>query len=89
MQDSQKRKRSSGNPREIEGLPVIRRRIAGIDIGSERHWVCAPTIEESGREVADFGATTPELIRIAKWLKERNVESVAIAYASHCTSAGR
>src|SRR5258708_7966757 len=78
MQDSQKRKRSSGNPREIEGLPVIRRRIAGIDIGSERHWVCAPTIEESGREVADFGATTPELIRMAKWLKERNVESVAM-----------
>jgi transposase len=78
MQDSQKRKSSSGNPREIEGLPVIRRRIAGIDIGSERHWVCAPTKEESGREVADFGATTPELIRMAKWLKERNVESVAM-----------
>src|SRR5258708_22979692 len=78
MQDSQKRKRSSGNPREIEGLPVIRRRIAGIDIGSERHWVCAPTIEESGREVADFGATTAELIRMAKWLKERSVESVAM-----------
>jgi transposase len=78
MQDSQKRKSSSGNRREIEGLPVIRRRIAGIDIGSERHWVCAPTKEESGREVADFGATTPELIRMAKWLKERNVESVAM-----------
>jgi transposase len=28
--------------------------------------------------VADFGATTPELIRMAKWLKERNVESVAM-----------
>ena len=66
MQDSQKRQSSSGNRREIEGLPVIRRRIAGIDIGSERHWVCAPTIEESGREVADFGATTPELIRMPR-----------------------
>jgi transposase len=49
-----------------------------LDLGSERHWVCAPTVEGSGREVADFGATTPELIRMAKWLKERNVESVAM-----------
>jgi transposase len=28
--------------------------------------------------VADFGATTPELIRLAQWLKERRVESVAM-----------
>jgi len=78
MQDSQKRKSHSGNPRQIEGLPVIRCRVAGMDIGSERHWVCAPTVEGSGREVADFGATTPELIRMAKWLQERKVESVAM-----------
>lgn len=84
MQDSQKCKSSSGNAREIEGLPVIRRRVAGMDIGSERHWVCAPTVEGSGREVADFGATTPELIRMAKWLKERNVESVAMESTGVC-----
>ena len=30
------------------------------------------------REVADFGATTPELIRVAKWLRERNMRSVAM-----------
>jgi transposase len=35
-------------------------------------------IEGSGREVADFGATTPELIRMAQWLKARKVESVAM-----------
>ena len=33
---------------------------------------------EAAREVADFGATTPELIRLAQWLKQRNVESVAM-----------
>ena len=27
----------------------------------------------------EFGATTPELERMAEWLKERNVESVANA----------
>jgi transposase len=64
--------------REIEGLPVIRRNVAGIDLGSKRHWVCAPTVTGNGREVADFGCTTPELNRMARWLRERNVESIAM-----------
>jgi hypothetical protein len=63
---------------QLQGLPIIRRRIAGIDLGSEQHWVCAPTPDGNGREIADFGATTPELIRMAQWLKERQVESVAM-----------
>jgi transposase len=78
MPERYKRQGSADNTRQIQGLPVIRPRVAGMDIGSERHWVCAPTVEGSGREVTDFGATTPELIRMAKWLKERNVESVAM-----------
>ena len=78
MQDSDKHKGGAGSTRQIEGLPVVRHKVAGIDLGSERHWVCAPAVEGSGREVADFGATTPELIRMAQWLKERNVESVAM-----------
>ena len=57
---------------------MIRRSVAGIDLGSERHWVCAPTLDRSGREVASFGATTAELIRMAEWLKARQVESVAM-----------
>jgi len=57
---------------------VVRDKVAGVDLGSERHWVCAPTVEGRGREVADFGATTAELIRMAKWLKVRKVESVAM-----------
>src|SRR3954447_15471834 len=64
--------------RQLEGLPVIRRSVAGIDLGSERHWVCAPTTDRAGREIADFGGTTSELIRMAKWLKERNVDSIAM-----------
>ena len=57
---------------------MIRGKVAGIDLGSERHWVCAPTVDGNGREVADFGATTPELIGLAEWLKARRVESVAM-----------
>jgi hypothetical protein len=78
MQDSDKRKDNPGSSRQIAGLPVVRDKVAGTDLGSERHWTCAPTVEGGGREVADFGATTSELIRMAQWLKERKVESVAM-----------
>jgi transposase len=64
--------------RPIDGLPVIRRGVAGVDLGSERHWVCAPTPDGAAREIADFGATTPELIRLSGWLQQRHVESVAM-----------
>jgi len=64
--------------RQLAGLPVIRQSVAGIDLGSEQHWVCAATLDRSGREVARFGATTVELLRMAEWLKARQVESVAM-----------
>ena len=80
---------TSSRRRQLQGLPVVRRNVAGIDLGSEQHWVCGPTVDGSAREVASFGGTTAELIRLAEWLKARQVESVAIAYASHCTSLGR
>jgi transposase len=60
------------------GLPVIRPGAAGIDLGSEVHWVCAPKVGGVGREVATFGATTPELEKMAAWLKERKVETIAL-----------
>ncbi len=56
----------------------MRADVAGIDIGSERHWVCAPTPDGNGREIADFGATTAELIRMGEWLQARGVKSVAL-----------
>jgi transposase len=68
--------------KEIAGLPVIRSEVAGIDIGSEQHWVCAPTADRSAREVATFGATTPELDRLAQWLKDREIKSIAMESTS-------
>ena len=63
---------------EGNGFPVLRQDVAGIDLGSESHWVCAPTVDGTEREVAEFGATTPELEKLAQWLKQRKVESVAM-----------
>jgi len=78
MQERRKDETSQSSRRQLHGLPVIRRNVAGIDLGSERHWVCAPTLDGGGREIADFGATTPELSRMVEWLKARQVESVAM-----------
>ena len=52
--------------------------VAGIDLGSKSHWVCAQTVDGQGREVREFGATTPELEKMAAWLQERKVVSVAM-----------
>jgi len=63
---------------DVDGLPVIRPDAAAIDLASEVHWVCAPNMDRTGRDVEKFGATTPELERMAEWLKERKVKSVAM-----------
>ena len=69
---------SSNENNKIEGLPIIRQNVAGIDLGSIEHWVCAPTIDGIGREIERFGCITAELIRMAQWLHERKVESIAM-----------
>lgn len=69
---------SASDRKRLQGLPIVRTKVAGIDLGSELHWVCAPTVDGKEREVSSFGATTPELIRMAGWLKARQVESVAM-----------
>jgi transposase len=78
MQKNSEAEAGAGRRRALAGLPSIRPLVAGIDLGNERHWVCAPTADGGAREVADFGATTPELMRLSQWLKQRHVESVAM-----------
>jgi len=78
MPGNDKKSRRVDNEVEVEGLPVIRPRVAGIDLGSQEHWACAPQVDGQGRDVEKFGATTPELERVAGWLQERGVESVAM-----------
>jgi len=78
MQRSGKKTSTAVREPDVEGLPVVRPNVAAIDLASEIHWVCAPSIDRSGREGEQFGATTPELERMAEWLKERKVESVAM-----------
>ena len=59
------------------GLRKIRPLVAGIDVGSEQHFVCAPT-SDGGTEIRVFGGTTPDLQALLEWLQEAHVESVAM-----------
>lgn len=71
-------KKNNADLDEAEGFPVLRANVAGIDLGSQSHWVCAPAVAGGGREVQEFGATTPELEKMVGWLQERKVVSVAM-----------
>src|SRR3954463_10994598 len=67
------RRLRSDNP----GLDVVHRHAAGIDVGNEEHYVAiAPNHEEE--PVQRFGCFTAELMRMAAWLKERGVQTVAM-----------
>lgn len=78
MQNQSQAENGEAKRRAIAGLPSIRPMVAGIDLGSERHWVCGPAPDGTQRQMESFGATTPELVRLAEWLEERKVESVAM-----------
>ncbi len=58
-------------------MPRIHPLVAGIDVGSKKHFVCAPT-SDGGTEMRVFGATTPDLLGIAAWFRELGVVSVAL-----------
>jgi hypothetical protein len=58
MQDSHDKTSKADREVEVEGLPVVRPNVAGIDLGSEKHWVCAPRVDG-----APFHVTICHLLR--------------------------
>lgn len=59
-------------------LPAIRPMVAGLDVGSSQHWVCAPARDDGKPNVRVFGTTTGQLHELADWLAEHGVTSVAM-----------
>ena len=59
-------------------LKTIQPNAAGIDLGSREHWVAGPPRDEETPNVERFGTTTPELGRLADWLKEQGIVTVAM-----------
>ena len=68
----------SKGKRPPRSLKLIQTNAAGIDLGSREHWVCAPPGEDGTPNVERFNTTTPELYKLADWLKEEGVETVAM-----------
>jgi len=58
-------------------LEPINANAAGIDIGSQTHWVCVPA-ECALENIRSFGCFTSDLYALADWLQECRVESVAM-----------
>lgn len=74
---------AAGSPTaRAEGLPVLRRNVAGIDVGSTEHWVCCPAKADGTANIRKFGSVTCELQQLAEWLKAEGVESVAMESTS-------
>ena len=56
-------------------MEVVNPQAGGIDVGSRSHWVAVGQKEE---EVREFGVFNKDLFEMANWLKENNVNSVAM-----------
>lgn len=73
-QTTYKRRKGKRIPK---GLEVIHPDSAGIDVGSQRHYVSVP--ESRGTDaVRSFGCYTPELERMAHWLRAQRIQTVVM-----------
>lgn len=61
------------------GFDEVQRYVAGIDLaGAADHYVCGPRKDDGSHDIAHFGTTTSELVRMRQWLRDRKVSSVAM-----------
>ena len=67
----------SRSKKSCKGMETINPNAAGIDIGSQRHYVAVPADRDES-SVRSFGCYTPDLEEMAKWLLECGVETVAM-----------
>jgi len=58
-------------------LSMINLDAAGIDLGSETHWVAVPS-DRDEKPIRSFGCFTADLHEMAGWLKECGIKSIAM-----------
>jgi transposase len=58
-------------------IDLVRPNAAGIDIASEVHYVSVPNDRDS-QSVRKFGSFTEDLHKMAQWLKQCNIDTVAM-----------
>lgn len=65
------------NSKRGQGLQIVNANAAGIDLGSQVHYVAVPE-GRGNRPVESFGCVTAELERMVSWLKACGVDTVAM-----------
>ena len=71
---TKRQRRRKSSPKHF---PIVHRNAAGIDLGSRSHFVAVPD-DRAQEPVREFGCYTPELHRMACWLRDCGVETVAM-----------
>ena len=77
MKGKSRRRSGQRARREQRILEKIHLNAAGIDIGSESHWVAVPE-DRDGQPVREFKSFTHELLALADWLETCGVDTVAM-----------
>ncbi len=70
-------KKASSPKVDWKALEVLHPDAAGIDIGSNEHWVAIPP-ERDEQPVRSFSCFTADVEKLADWLAARGVRSVAM-----------
>jgi len=70
-------RKKSSKKMKLDSLPFIHINAAGIDIGSEEHWVAVPK-DRDEEPVRRFGCFTSDLHDMAKWLKKCDIDTVVM-----------
>ena len=67
----------SKRSKSVERLPLVYPNAAGLDIGSREIYACVPP-DRAEDNVQAFGTFTPDLNRLADWLAQHEVDTVAM-----------
>jgi len=78
MAKKDKRGQGKNHKRQPRFLKTVQTNAAGIDLGSREHWVACPPLPDGSPNVQHFGTTTPELLRLADWLEQQKIVTVAM-----------
>ena len=68
MKRQKRNKKGTPQKSDSGSFPIVNHRAAGIDIGSEEHWVAVPE-DRDEHPVHCFGCFTSDLHAMARWLK--------------------
>jgi transposase len=76
---NRKQRRELGRQLQADdrALQVIHPNAAGIDVGNQSHFVAIP-LSRDADPIREFGSWTADLHKMANWLKERGITTVAM-----------